>query len=164
MILVAAGCGGGASSTGGSSSEPTRESGPSTKAAFIEEADAECSNYQAQVAPIKAALEELENVPDPESPQNEKKLGEGLNEAIAAAEGELESLRALQPPPNDAATIEKMLDTAEQGNAIGTEAAAALEAGDTKRFGELAKEVEATNNRAKGMAERYGLEVCGQAS
>jgi hypothetical protein len=160
---VVAGCGGGSSSTE-TNSGGAAESTQLTKAAFVEEADALCSEYQAEVAPIKAELEALQKVPNAESPQNEKQLGELLNEAIAEAEADLESIRELEPPQADSATIEKMLDTAQEGNVLDTEAAAALEAGETSRFGELAKEVEATNNRAKGMAEGYGLKVCGQAS
>jgi hypothetical protein len=87
-----------------------------------------------------------------------------LKEAVADAEVELESIGELEPPPADEATIEKMLDTAQEGNSLGVEAAEALEEGETSRFGELAKEVEAVNNRAKGIAEGYGLKVCGQAS
>jgi hypothetical protein len=155
------GCGGG--SSGGTTAGGAPESSGVTKAGFIEEADAVCAEYQSEVAPIKAELEAREKVPDPESPQNEKKLGELLNQAIADAEGQLESIHELGPPKADAATIEKMLDTAGEGNALGLEAAAALEAGETARFGELAKEVEATNNRAKGMAEAYGFKVCGQS-
>ena len=79
------------------------------------------------------------------------------------AEGELESLRELEPPQADRATIGTMLDTAQKANGLGGEAAAALEAGETSEFGGLAKEIEALNNRAKGMAEGYGLKVCGQA-
>lgn len=109
---VIAGCGGGSSSTVETSSGHQAESAETTKESFIQEADAVCSDYQAKVKPIKAELEELENVPNPESPQNEKQLGELLNEAIAEAEAELESLRELEPPQADSATIEKMLDTA----------------------------------------------------
>ena len=56
-----------------------------------------------------------------------------------------------------------MLDTAQEGNGLGSEAADGLEEGETAGFSELAREIEAANNRAKGMAESYGLKVCGQA-
>lgn len=153
LLVVAAGCGG-----GGSSSSSTN-----SKAAFIEEADARCSDYQAERQPIEEELEAIEQSANPESPKNLLRLGELLNEAIAAAEVEVESIRELEPPPADQATIGKMLDTAQEANGVGAEAGEALEVGDTSRFGELAKELEAVNNRAKGMAEGYGLKVCAQA-
>lgn len=155
LIVIVAGCGGGGSSTAGTSEV--------TRATFIEEADAQCSSYQVQVAPIKAELEALEKVAEPESPQNEKQLGELLNEAREDAESELESIRELEVPAGDEATIERLLDTAEEGNTLAGEGATALEEGDTQRFGELASEGEAINQRATKMAESYGLKVCGQA-
>jgi hypothetical protein len=165
LIAAVAGCGGGGSSTDETRpAEAPAQSSEGAKEAFIEEADALCSDYQAKVAPIKAELEELEGEAEPESPENELALGEVLGEAIAEAEAELEALRELEPPPGDSATIEKMLGTAEEGNALGTEAAAALEEGDTSRFAELSKSVQSTNGRATRIAESYGFKVCGQAS
>lgn len=159
-----AGCGGGSSgeTTAGGAPESS-ESSEVSKAGFIEEADAVCKSYQAERKPIQAEIEAIEGGSNPESPKNVVRLGELLREAIAGAEGELESIRELQPPQADKATIGKMLDTAQEGNARGIEAAEALEEGETKRFGELAPEVETTNNRAKRLAEAYGLKVCGQA-
>jgi hypothetical protein len=164
LILVVAGCGGGGSST--DEARPTESPAQTAEGAkedFIAEADAQCSDYQAQVAPIKAELEALEKVTEPESPQNEKQLGELLREAGADAESELESLRELEAPQGDEATIEKLFDTAEEANGLAGEGAAALEEGDTKRFGELVAEGEAFNARTTKMAESYGLKVCGQA-
>jgi hypothetical protein len=83
--------------------------------------------------------------------------------ARSYAESELESIRELGVPQGDEATIEKLLDTAEEGNALVGEGAAALEEGDTQRFGELAAEGEAINHRATKLAENYGLKVCGQS-
>jgi hypothetical protein len=164
LLAIVAGCGGGGSSSVETSSGQPPESAGSSKAAFfIEEADARCSDYQAERQPLEVEIEAIERSANPESPKNLLRLGELLNEAIAAAEVELGSIRELEPPQADEATIEKMLATAQEANDLGTEAGEALEAGDTSRFGELAKELEAINNRAKGIAEGYGLKVCGQA-
>jgi hypothetical protein len=163
LLAAIAGCGGGGSSSGESSSDRTSQSGETSKATFIEEADAVCSRYKAERKPIEAEIETVESSGDPESPKNLRRLGELLNEALVAAEGELASLRELQPPQADEATVEKMLDTAEEGHGLGAEAADALEAGQVSRFGELRQEVQAINDRAKRMAESYGFKVCGQA-
>jgi hypothetical protein len=156
LIVIAAGCGGGGSSSSSSSAA-------NSKAAFIEEADGQCSGFQKERQPIEEEIEAIEGSADPESPKNLRRLGELLDEVIAAAEVELESIRELEPPPADEATIEKMLDTAQEGNGLGSEAAEALEEGETSEFSELSKGIEAANNRARGMAESYGLKVCGQA-
>jgi hypothetical protein len=164
LVAGVVGCGGGRSSS--AETRPTEapaQTAEGSKEAFIEEADAQCSDYQAKVAPIKTELEALEGVAEPDSPQNETQLGELLNEAVGDAEAELESIRELEPPQGDKATIEKLLDTAEEGNSLAREGATALEEGDTQQFGELATEGEAINARATKMAESYGLKVCGQA-
>jgi hypothetical protein len=163
LLVFVAGCGGGGSSTDGTSASRSSESG-GTKAAFIEEADAICTDYQTEVAPIKAELETLEDVAEPESPANLSRIGGLLNEALAQAEVELESIRELGVPANDEPTLKEMLDTAEEGNGLAAEGATALEEGDTQHFGTLVAEGEALNARATKLAESYGLKVCGQAS
>ena len=164
LIAIVAGCGGGGSSSVETSSgHPPGQSAEFPKEAFIAEADAVCSDYQAKRQPIRDEIEAIENSANPESPKHVVQLGELLKQVIVAAEIELESIRELEPPQADDAIIKKMLDTAAKGNGLGVEAADALEEGETSRFGELAKEIEAVNNRAKGMAEGYGLRVCGQA-
>jgi hypothetical protein len=163
VLVIVAGCGGGGSSSAETSSGSPQESGELTKAAFIEEADALCSAYQDQTEPIRDEIEGIEKSSNPESPKNVVRLGELLGEAVATAEGELESIRELEPPQADASTLETMLDTAQEGNGSAAEYGEALEEGETSRFGDLGKETEAANNRAKGMAEGYGLKVCGQA-
>jgi len=164
LIVVVAACGGGGSSSTVEVNSGRQPEGPETeKEDFIAEADAQCSDYQAKRKPIEGEIEAIEVSANPESPKNLVALGGLLHKAIEAAEVELESLRELQPPQADEATVEKMLGTAEEGNGLGAEAADALEEGELSRFGELGKEVQAVNNRAKGIAESYGLKVCGQA-
>jgi hypothetical protein len=162
LVAVVAGCGGGGTSTEVRMGMAP-ESAKGVKTIFIEEADGICSEYQAKREPIKAELEALEKVAEPESAANEKQIGALLNETLGDAEVELESIRELEVPPGDEPTIEKLIGTAEEGNSLVSEGATALEEGDTQRFGELAREGESVNARAKGIAEGYGLTVCGQA-
>jgi len=164
LLVIVAGCGGGGSSSVETNSGQPPESAESAKEAFIEEADAACSDYQAKRQPIKEEIETIEGSANPESPKNVVRLGELLKEAIAAADVELESIRELEPPQGDEATIGKMLELAQEDNDLGGEVADALEEGETSRVGELTNEVEAVANRAKGIAEGYGLKVCGQGS
>ncbi len=164
LLVAVVGCGGGGSSSTVEVNSGVSPEGPETeKEAFVQKADALCSDYKAERKPIEAEIEAIESSANPESPRKLAALGGLLDKAIEAAELELESLRELHPPQADEATIDKMLGTAEEGNSLGAEAATALEEGDTSRFGALAKEVRAVNGRAKGMAESYGFKVCGQA-
>ncbi len=165
LTAIVAGCGGGGSSSVETSSGyPPPDSAKIEKAEFIEAADAACSDYQAKRQPIKGEIEAIEGSANPESPKSVVRLGELLKEVIAAADVELESIRELEPPPGDEATIGKMLELAQEDNDLGGEVAGALEEGETSRVGELSSEVEAVANRAKGIAEGYGLKVCGQGS
>jgi hypothetical protein len=165
VIMVVAGCGGGgsSSSTVEVSSGHQAEGLGIEKAEFIQEADGLCSDFQAKAKPIRNEIEKIERSANPESPQNLVRLGELLNESIAEAEANLESIRELKPPEADEATIEKMLNSAQEGNGLGAEAGKALEEGETAGFGKRAKKIEAANNRAKAIAEGYGFKVCGQA-
>jgi hypothetical protein len=164
LLVIASGCGGGGSSAVETSSgNPGAESAQYPKQAFITEADGLCSDFQAKSKPIRNEIESIERSANPESPQNLVRLGELLNESIAAAEANLESIRELEPPKADEATIEKMLNSAQEGNGLGAEAGKALEEGETSGFGRRAKKIEAANDRAKAIAESYGFKVCGQA-
>jgi hypothetical protein len=164
LIVIAAGCGGGGSSSAETSSGyPGAQSAQYPKEAFIAEADGLCSDFQAKAQPIRNEIETIERSANPESPQNLVRLGELLNKSIAEAEANLLSIRELEPPEADEATIEKMLNSAQEGNGLGAEAGNALEEGKTSGFGKRAKEIEAANNRAKAIAESYGFKVCGQA-
>jgi hypothetical protein len=164
LIVVVAGCGGGGSSSGETGSGRPPRSAATEKADFIGEADAVCSEYQAKRGPIKEEIEAIEGSANPESPKNVVRLGGLLKEAIVAANVELESIRELQPPPGDEPTIEKMVELAQEDNDLGGEVADALEEGETALLSELTSEVKAVANRAKGIAEGYGLKVCGQGS
>lgn len=162
LIVVASGCGGGGSSSVETSSAVPPGSAESTKAAFIEEVDAECADYQAKTMPIKGEIEDIEGSANPESPKNVARLGELLRAIVEHAEVELGSIRELEPPPADEALFDTMLDTAQEANGLGTEVGKGLEEGETSRFAALAKEIESANAQSKRMAERYGLKVCAQ--
>lgn len=164
LLVIVAGCGGGGSSSVETSSGyPGGLSVQYPKEDFIAEADALCSDFQAKAKPIRDEIETIERSANPESPKNLVRLGVLLNESIAEAEANLESIRELEPPKADEATIEKMLNSAQEGDGLGAEVGTALEEGKTSQFGKRAKEIEAANNRAKAIAEGYGFKVCGQA-
>jgi hypothetical protein len=165
LLVIVAGCGGGGSSSSTVEVSPgdQAEGRGIEKAEFIKEADGLCSDFQAKSKPIRNEIETIERSANPESPQNLVRLGELLNKSIGEAEANLESIRELEPPEADEATIEEMLNSAQEGNGLGSEAGNALEEGNISGFGKRAKEIEAANNRAKAIAESYGFKVCGQA-
>ena len=126
-----------------SSGYPGAESARYPKEAFIAEADGLCSDFQAKSKPIRNEIETIERSANPESPQNLVRLGEPLNESIAEAEANLESIRELDPPKADQATIERCWTRRRKATASAPKPAKALEEGRTSGFGKRAKQIEA---------------------
>jgi uncharacterized membrane protein YqiK len=160
VVGLIAGCGGGGSSS--SSSSDGGSSGALSKAELIDQADAVCTESQAETAPLRKEAEAIEESSDPESPENLKRLAEILQGAGVKAEKEYAELRELQPPAADEKTIDAMLGKAEAAGTYAMEGAEALEDGELSEFSEIIKKAAPLNEGAKEMAESYGFKVCGQ--
>ncbi len=162
LVLAVAACGGGGSSSSSSSASEGSGSGAVTKAAYIEEADAVCAEGKEKMAPFEAEGRELEEVAEPESPQNLAKLAELLRGAAVQAEVEYEKLRELEPPAADEERIDAMIGKSEEGEELGLEGAEYLEEEELEGFSETAAEAKKADTAAKSMAQSYGFKVCGQ--
>jgi len=162
VVAFVAGCGGGGSSTSASSGA-TSSSGSTSKAAYIQSADAVCTGYQGDIAPLRKEAEAIEGSTNPESPKNLVRLAGILREADAIAEKEYAALKEVEPPSADEALIDSMLGKAEEAESDSREGAEALEEGDLSKFSEILEQTAPLNSQAKGMAEGYGFKVCGQA-
>jgi hypothetical protein len=161
VVGLVVGCGGGGSSS--SSSSSTASSSEPSKAEYIETADAVCTRYQGDTAPLREEAEEIEGSANPESPKNLVRLAEILREADAIADKEYAALKEMEPPKADKALIDSMIGKAEYAETIGREGAEALEEGDLSKFSEILKQTAPLNSQAKAMAVGYGFKVCGQA-
>ena len=160
VVGVVVGCGGGGSSS--SSSSERASSGARSKAEFIDQADAVCTESQAETAPLRKEAEAIEGSSDPESPKNLRRLAEILRQAGVNAEKEYAELRELQPPVGDEKVIDSMLGKAEEAATYSLNGAEALEEGELTEFSGIVGTAGLLNERAKAMAESYGFEVCGQ--
>jgi hypothetical protein len=156
------GCGG-SSSSSPSGTTASSSSGESSKADYVMAADAVCTEYQGDTAPLRKEAEEIEESANPESPKNLVRLAEILQEADVRAEREYTALKELEPPAADQSLIESMLGKAEEAAVDDGDGAEALEEGELSKFSEIEKEAAPLNTQAKGMAEGYGFKVCGQA-
>jgi hypothetical protein len=163
VVAFVVGCGGGGSSASSSSSGTTSSSGEPSKAAYIESADAVCTEYQGDTAQLRKEAEEIEGSANPESPKNLVRLAEILREADAIAEKEYAALKEVEPPSADKALIDSMIGKSEKAESESREGAEALEEGDLSKFSEILDQAAPLNKQAKGMAEGYGFKVCGQA-
>lgn len=160
VVLLAAGCGG---SSGGDTGEETAgdQAESISKSEWIEQADAICTTEQEEEKPIEAELEaEGEKA---ETADQLKKLGGITRELLALVDKETEDIRALPVPAGDEATIETMLDKVQSAVPLGEEFADALESGDVAEIERTSQKLEKNSESAKGMAQSYGLKVCGSA-
>jgi hypothetical protein len=137
-MLLLAGCGG-----GGDGGERL------SKDEWIEEADAICARADEEVGALTepSTLDEI--------PEFTESASEISREALA-------DLRALQPPEEDQATVDEMLDLVEQQIELGEQIGEAARDGDQEEVQRLAAEAEPLEGEANEKARQYGLEDCGE--
>jgi hypothetical protein len=157
VALAATGCGSSTNTT--TPGTTTAATSPPTRAQFIAQADAICQQAQSELAPLKARVEALKG----SSPSTYKVAASLVRENVAISRAVQKKLDALAKPPADAATIEKMLgvlseeitDKNNAANAIANEEAAGVTAAS------------AADKKAKsfdeGLAQGYGMKVCGRS-
>ncbi len=146
VVLAAAGCGG---------DDEEASTSSITKAEFIRKADAICKKGDRQVEEKFAAFlkenEELLKTSD----VSEAELAAGSAEVaetilIPGARKEMETLRALEAPSGDEDQIEEILDALDESIERSEEDPQAAVMSNLEVF-----------RRPKGLAEEYGLKVCG---
>jgi hypothetical protein len=130
-----------------------------TKAEWIAKADAICAATKEETAPLKAEANALKEAP--ENASTYQKLAEVLKAGTASIPKETAALRALEPPSGDQEIIQKMIGTVEANATLGDSMADALENSDLERFEALNEQAKENTTKAKGLAQGYGLKVCG---
>jgi hypothetical protein len=170
MLGLLAGCGGssGSGSSSGTSSAPgatktvtVEAEQPLSKAAWIAAADGICTAAKEgdQGSDFDREYREAEEAP--ESAENREHVANLLREKIDSERPGYEELRALKPPPADAEIVSKILSTAEANLAAGEQLADAIEGNELGKIETVAEQVKETSATAKGLAQGYGLKVCG---
>lgn len=167
VVLCAAavaGCGGGSTRTTAgtvtrvsSPSTPTAPAAP-TKAQFVARADAICARTNAKLKPVQGRLAAVENV------VGSKEGAAALRQGATITREGIAQLQALAVPQGDAATVQKII-TALDDEAADIDNMAAAAAGGEASAIEAAKRAEQTTKAAyQGLAQGYGLKVCGASS
>lgn len=139
VAVLAAGCGGG----GGGGNRLTKEE-------YITQADAIC----------KAANAKIDALGTPATLDEIAKLAE---QATSIQQQALDDLRALKPPAEDEATLNKAYDLVEQQVTFGKQIEEAAKAGDQAKIQEIVAQVTPINQQADQIAKDYGLVECGNA-
>jgi hypothetical protein len=139
IVVVAAGCGGEDSSTGGPSI---------SKEAFIAKVDAICKRGNGRVEVAFADfLEENKDLKRPKPADFEGLVGDVL---VPSVKREIEEVRALGAPDGDEEDVDEMVDALEEGVETAERNPKAVTNSSDAVFG-----------IASRLAEEYGLEVCG---
>lgn len=120
-----------------------------SKSEWIEQADAICAQ----------ADEDVDALTEPSTLDEIPEFTETASEISREA---LTELRALQPPEEDQATVDEMLDLVEQQIELGEQIGEAASDGDQEEVQRLAAEAEPLEAEANEKARQYGLEDCGE--
>lgn len=135
-----------------------------TKAEFIEQADAVCETATAEIdAVFDGVWTEIEQLDENDRQGIAVQFDAGFDEAGPVFDRQVEGLRALAPPADDAEMIESMLDDLEAGIAEYRETIQAAANGDEDALDRMESDedpLEDVNARARD----YGLTTCGAES
>ncbi len=131
---------------------------PPTKAQFVARADAICARSNAKIKPVQQQVEVLshgsESKIEAEAPSALRHAGALTREGIAR-------LEALPVPTGDAPTVHKILNALNDEAADIDNIASAIGSGDSTAV-EAAKQAgERSKATYRGLAQGYGLKVCG---
>jgi hypothetical protein len=185
VLLVAAGCGGdGADSTealtsttpsetakpltngnGGDSTEvvpartaTTETAQPLTKAEYIEQADAICGSINSQ---LKSLTEEVQRQL---TGRDFEAAADTVSEGVEVSRSGNEQLEALPKPAGDKTVLDQLADARQQIVAVLTSGEDAIREEAFIRIESFVRMLQAADQRADGIASRYGFKVCGQGA
>lgn len=157
LLTFAGGCGGGSKET--TTQVATNAGPPSSKAGYIELADAICRNHQSRQSDLESQARELG--PLTSSPQA-RQVADLLREESANRRQEISELGDLDPPPADAAAVNEVLELIHtEADVIDTWAAAYDDLDETAIRRQQIR-LGLTAGRAADRARAYGFGVCGR--
>ncbi len=120
-----------------------------SKEEYIAAADAVCAEANASIDALAEPTEET--------------LDEYLAKAEEISRAQLDKLRALKPPADDEATLNRAYDLVEQQIALAVGASEALKSQDQAEIDRISAEIDKLNAEADKIANDYGLKECGQS-
>ena len=157
LLALAAGCGGGSKET--TTQVPTSDGPQSSKADFIEQADAICRNHQSRREDLESQAGELGPLT---SKSQAHQVANLLRKESTNRRAEISELEDLDPPPVDADEVNEILEL------VGTEVdvidtwATAYDDLDEQAIRRQQIRLSVTSARAAARARAFGFEVCGQ--
>ena len=134
--------------------------GATTKADFIEQADAICARVNSQIGEIN---EEVQGVTGSEK-QKLAKLAPIFERAATTQDDAIEEFRELEPPAEDEDLIDRYLDAAEEQSEVLRGMAEGADAGDAKAYASAARKLPEISEKRRQLIADYGFEQCGGES
>ncbi len=165
-VAVVAGCGGTSTSTtiaatrASAPTTPATPAGP-TKAQFIVRADAICARTNAKLKPVQGRLAALARGSELTI---ESAGATALRQGGAITREGIAQLQALLVPQGDASTVQKIITALDDEAADIDNMAAATAGGEASAIEAAKRAAQTTKATYQGLAQGYGLKVCGAGS
>ncbi|MCZ7526373.1 MAG: hypothetical protein M5U14_08385 [Acidimicrobiia bacterium] len=155
LVVSLAACGGGGSGDGDDAAPSLEE--------WVEQADAICAETGAELERVETPAFLDDPGFDPEAATEEElaQLADAYEAAFAVQRRDLEELRDLTPPEDEADAVDAMLDDVEAGLDGYDRAVELLREGDASGYGAALVEAAGHFDEAARAASDLGLEVCG---
>ena len=157
LLAVVAGCGGGSNQT--TTEVPTSDGPQSSKADFIEQADAICRNHQSRREDLESQAGELGPLT---SKSQAHQVANLLRKESANRRGEVSELEDLDPPPVDVAEVNEIVELVRTESDVIDTWAAGYDDLDERAIRRQQIRLGLTSARAAARARAFGFEVCGQ--
>jgi hypothetical protein len=142
VVLLAAGCAG-----MGGTKRPPPPPNTLSHAQFVRAVDGVCAQ----------AHRRGNRIP---KPTNYGTLVKGLHRVVSVLEMEVRDLRALAPPPSQAATFQQLLDTLDRQDLTANHLLDAVEAREVGRIKALFRRVGLNHKRLRSLARKLDLRTC----
>jgi hypothetical protein len=165
IVGTLAGCGGSGTTTTTTTQTETftaqQHGAAPTKAEYIQQVDAICSKY---LSTGKSLTRQIQNIGQPQDLAQLHYLASLYRRAADHATQAYQQIRQVTPPAGDEQIIDNWLSTANTTISLTRDFANAVDSAkgtNGSRLRVLVKEIDANNEKAKGIAQGYGFKVCG---
>lgn len=155
VLVLLTGCGGGGTDTVTQVRTQTSAE-PLTKAEYIAQSDAICQRYRERGNELSSQAKDLAGQ------ENAHKAADILSQASDLVTAEVQELQALQPPARDAQVLREMLSSISSSASHEGDLANAINDLDAEGVRRTQALVAEDVLKARGIAQGYGLKVCGQ--
>jgi hypothetical protein len=136
------------------------ESAPLTRAEFIAKTDAQCRGSNVRTKKLNEEATGVATRVRGEA-QRLRELAPILERGYGQVRDNAAAFQAVNPPPDDAATVERIRKLYDQQAELVRKLAAAAKRGDAKQFTALTDQQKGVLARARKATQAYGFKECG---